>query len=122
MTVLWVALMGAVGSVARYGAGLLGARLFGGIPAGTFAVNLIGSAAIGFVMSAFAARGALESPARVALTAGLLGGFTTYSAFCYETWVYVERGAYLAAATYIAVTLLACLLGCGIGFWLGRML
>ncbi len=120
-TALWVALLGALGSVCRYGVGQLGGRLVGpDLPAGTFAVNVLGSAAIGLVMSAFAARGALQSPARVALTGGFLGGFTTYSAFCYETWSYVDRGAYAAAALYVVATLVACFVGCALGFWLGR--
>jgi CrcB protein len=72
-------------------------------------------------MSAFAARGALQSSARVALTGGFLGGFTTYSAFCYETFGYVDRGAYFAAALYVVLTLVACLVGCAVGFWLGRV-
>jgi len=102
--------------------GQLGARVFGpDVPVGTFAVNLLGSLAIGVVMSAFAARGALQSPARVALTGGFLGGFTTYSAFCFETWTYVDRGAYAAAALYVVATFVACLLGCALGFGLGRL-
>lgn len=119
---LWVALLGALGSVCRYGVGLLGARTFGpSVPAGTFAVNVLGSAAIGFVMSLFAARGELLSPTRVALTGGFLGGFTTYSAFCFETFAFVDRGAYFAAAAYVGATLVACFAGCALGFWLGRM-
>jgi CrcB protein len=123
MTALWVALLGALGSVCRYGAGSLGVRVFGpNVPAGTFAVNLIGSAMIGFVMSVFAARGDMSSPTRVALTAGFLGGFTTYSSFCFETFAFVERGAYFSAAAYVGATLVACFVGCALGFWLGRLL
>jgi CrcB protein len=122
MMVLWIAVLGALGSVCRYGVGQLGMRAFGpGVPTGTFVVNLLGSAAIGFVMSIFAARGELASPTRVALTGGFLGGFTTYSAFCFETFAFVDRGAYLAAALYVVATLVGCLAGCALGFWLGRM-
>ena len=123
MTALWVTLLGGLGSLCRYGVGLLGVRIFGAtVPAGTFAVNLVGSAAIGFVMSLYAARGELYSPARVALTGGFLGGFTTYSAFCYETFAFVDRGAYVAALAYVVATLVACFAGCAVGFGLARML
>jgi CrcB protein len=122
VTALWVALLGALGSLCRYGTGQLGARLLGpDVPAGTYAVNVLGSLAIGFVMSAFAARGALQSPARVALTGGFLGGFTTYSAFCFESFSFLDRGAYLAAAIYVVATLVGCLAGCAVGFALGRL-
>ena len=122
MTAVYVTLLGALGSLCRYAVGELGARATGGrLPAGTLVVNVLGSMAIGAVMTIYAARGALQSSSRVALTAGFLGGFTTYSAFCYETWSYVDRGAYLAAAVYFALTTVACFAGCAAGVWLVRV-
>jgi CrcB protein len=119
----WVALFGAAGSLARYAVGLVALRLAGPIvPAGTLVVNAIGSTAIGAVMSYFTAHGALAAPARVVLTAGLLGGFTTYSAFCYETWALLDRGALLGAGLYVTGTTVGCLAGCAAGVWLGRIL
>jgi fluoride exporter len=73
-------------------------------------------------MGVFAARGAESSPARVALTGGFLGGFTTYSAFAYETWLMLERRQPLAAALNVGATLLICLGACAVGVLLGRAL
>jgi len=69
----------------------------------------------------YAARGELASSTRVALTAGFLGGFTTYSAFCYELWSYLEQGAYLVASAYVGLTTVTCLAGCALGVWLVRV-
>src|SRR5687768_7558778 len=92
MTALWVAVLCAVGSLARSGMATGVQKLAGPrFPLGTFAVNVIGSALIGAVMTIAARRGDLDSPARLALTAGLLGGFTTYSSFAYETWALIEE-------------------------------
>ena len=88
----------------------------------TLAVNLAGSFGIGLVIAWFSARGAADARARVALTAGFLGGFTTYSAFAWETVVFLENRATASAALYVAGTVLGCLLTCGAGVWLGRTL
>jgi fluoride exporter len=120
---LAVAVLGGLGSLARWAlAGAIQRRVGGVFPAGTLAVNLFGSFAIGVVMGAFASRNAESSPVRVALTAGFLGGFTTYSAFAYETWVMVERRLPLAVALNVGATLLLCLGGCAAGAFVGRAL
>src|SRR5205814_1065638 len=78
-------------------------RLFGArFPGGTLAVNVLGSAVIGFVMTLYAARGELDSRTRIALTAGLLGGFTTYSSFAYESLTLLEGGQGATFALYLA--------------------
>ena len=119
---LAVAGLGAVGSLLRWLVGLAAARLGAGpgFPWGTLAVNLLGSLAIGAVMAGFAAREALDAPTRVALTAGLLGGFTTYSAFAFETWSLIDREQVGRAALYGAATLIGGLLACAAGIALAR--
>jgi CrcB protein len=101
MTWLLVAAGGALGSVLRYGISLLAAAQLGaGFPWGTLAVNVIGSAGIGI-----AAGLGVQGEARLLLVTGLLGGFTTFSAFSLETGLLLERGWWLAAA-YVAASLL----------------
>lgn len=116
-----VAVLGAAGSLARWLLSTLVQRHAGAaFPAGTLVVNALGSVAIGVVMGVFAARGAESSPVRVALTAGFMGGFTTYSSFALETWLLLERRALLAAAVNVAATLAICIGGCAVGLVAGR--
>jgi CrcB protein len=126
MTLLWVALLGALGSAGRYLLGGAVQRWCGPrFPFGTLAVNLLGSVAIGAVMTIYAARHGLESRSRIALTAGLLGGFTTYSSFAYETVRLVLEGHLGFGALNFAVTSAVCFAGCAggvalVGFALTR--
>ena len=122
MTALFVAIAGALGCVARYGVGLAGQRLLGDrFPWGTLAVNLVGSFAIGAVMVIAETR-QLDPRLRVALVGGFLGGFTTYSAFAYETLALAERKSAATAALYAGVTVAGCFLACGAGLYLTRRL
>ncbi|MFO0186827.1 MAG: fluoride efflux transporter FluC [Alphaproteobacteria bacterium] len=92
LSLLLVALGGATGSVLRYAVSHAGVVLFGtGFPWGTLAVNIIGSALIGV----FGALG-ISGEARHLLVTGLLGGFTTFSAFSMETGVLWEWARWLA--------------------------
>lgn len=115
MTWLLVAAGGAVGSVLRYGVSLLAAGHFGaGFPWGTLAVNVLGSAGIGF-----AAGLGVQGEARLLLVTGLLGGFTTFSAFSLETGLLFERAWWLAAS-YVAASLVLGLAAFGIAYALVR--
>ena len=102
MSAVWlVALGGALGSVARWGLSGLVQRASGSaLPLGTFAVNAVGSLAIG-MLGALALQRSLVAPhARLFLITGLLGGFTTFSALSYETVALLRDGQWLAAAIY----------------------
>lgn len=122
MTALMVAIAGALGCLARYGVGLAGQRLLGDrFPWGTLAVNLVGSFAIGAVMVIAETR-QLDPRIRVAVVGGFIGGFTTYSAFAYETLALAERRSAVAAALYAGVTVAGCFLACGAGLYLTRRL
>ena len=122
MTALMVAIAGALGCLARYGVGLAGQRLLGDrFPWGTLAVNLVGSFAIGAVMVLAEAR-QLDPRVRVAVVGGFIGGFTTYSAFAYETLALAERRSAAAAAAYAGLTILGCFVACGAGLLLTRRL
>jgi fluoride exporter len=119
--VLGVALLGAVGCVARWAlTAAIQTRLGVAWPVGTFVVNALGSIAIGVVMGVFAARGAESAPLRVALTIGFMGGFTTMSSFAYDTVRLLESRSYLAAALNVFGSVAVCLIGCAIGLAAGR--
>ena len=121
MTALLVALGGGVGSLARYGVGLASQRLVPGarLPAATLAVNLLGCLLIGALITAFDAR-QVDPRVRAAVVTGFLGGFTTYSAFAYETLALAEQRSPAVAALYTAVTLIGCAAACAAGIFLVR--
>ncbi|SMP18962.1 fluoride efflux transporter CrcB [Shimia sagamensis] len=108
LNVVYVALGGAVGAALRYLLGIGVVRLVGqgfwnGFPVAIITVNVIGS----FLMGAFvvlAAQRGLTHLSPLVMT-GLLGGFTTFSAFSLETVNLMERGAYGAATFYVAVSI-----------------
>ncbi len=103
-TLLQVAAGGAAGSVLRYAAGLAIGRVPapGGFPLAVLTVNVLGSAAMGaFVV--LAARHGLMHLSPLVMT-GLLGGFTTFSAFSLETAALIDRGRAGQAALYVALS------------------
>jgi CrcB protein len=100
---LAVAAGGALGSVARYLVGIGSARLFGlGFPWGTLIINIAGSFLIGAFVELFALKWELPQEARVFLTVGICGGFTTFSTFSLDAYVLMERGEWWLVAAYIA--------------------
>ena len=99
---LLVMLGGALGAGLRYGVGLGAVRALGsGFPWGTFLVNLAGGLAAGLLLGFLLARGEQGEPWRLFLGVGLLGGFTTFSAFSAETVYMLQRGELAAAACYV---------------------
>ncbi|HEY3355192.1 MAG TPA: fluoride efflux transporter CrcB [Polyangia bacterium] len=118
---LWICLGGAAGTGARYlltvwTAAALGTRF----PYGTLAVNLIGSFLIGVIMQVGLTTEVLSPTTRMALTTGIMGGFTTYSTFSYETVRYLQQGAWGLGALNILVTTAGCLIACVLGLAAGR--
>lgn len=98
-----VALGGAFGSVARYLVGIGAGKLFGmNFPWGTLIINITGSFLIGVFVEAFALKWNLPQVARVFLTVGICGGFTTFSTFSLDTAYLMQRGEMAAAMAYIA--------------------
>ena len=103
---LLVAFGGALGSVARYLTGMAALRLFGpGFPWGTLAVNLVGSLAIGIMAELIALRFNQSQELRLFIITGILGGFTTFSAFSLEVTAMAERGQWVTAALYITASI-----------------
>ncbi|MDG3041677.1 fluoride efflux transporter CrcB [Roseicyclus marinus] len=99
--ILQVALGGALGAVLRYLTGIGLIRLFGHtpMPLGVLTVNILGSLAMGLFITAAAQRGLTHLSPLVAT--GILGGFTTFSAFSLEAVTLYERGALGLAALYV---------------------
>jgi fluoride exporter len=117
---LLVCLGGAIGSGARYLFSTAMSRLFGNFPIGTLGVNVIGSFAISLVMVLALDKGALSVEARLFVVTGVLGGFTTYSSFNYETLHLMQAGAIGLAVLNVGLTLVGCI-GAGVlGLWAGR--
>ena len=102
----FVACGGALGSVARYVVGSQMTRTFGpGWPYGTFTVNLVGGLCMGLLAGFLAHRGGADQERwRVLLGVGVLGGFTTFSAFSLETALMIERRELGTAALYGAAS------------------
>jgi fluoride exporter len=118
--ILLVALGGAIGSVARYklSGWVLHHTLDWRFPAGTFTVNVVGCLLAG-VLAGLAEKHALLSPeTRLLLLTGVLGGFTTFSAFGLETMHLLRRGELLVAGANIVLSVAAGLLA----LWLGLAL
>lgn len=122
LTWVWVALGSAIGGVGRYWCGgAVTLRLGEGFPWGTMAVNIIGSFVIGLVAVAALAEGrfALDASARQFLMVGVLGGFTTFSSFSLQSLNLMQDGAWVAAAGYVLGSVLLCLIGVWLGYFLG---
>ena len=93
-----------IGGMLRHGVNLVSPRWFGaGFPAGTLLVNVVGSALMGLIAGwlAFKTQAGWSQPARLFLTTGILGGFTTFSAFSLEAVLLWERGEAGLAAAYV---------------------
>jgi CrcB protein len=120
---IWLALGGAAGTVARYGVTLWSQQRLGAdFPYGTLAVNLAGSFLLGAVMEVGATTELLSPTARLALGIGVMGGFTTYSSFSYETFRFFQNDAWVAGIVNALATFLGCLLATALGVVVTRRL
>lgn len=114
---------GALGSGGRYlVATWMLARFGTGFPWGTLAVNAVGSLVLGAVTQFATVPGALHPDARILLTTGVLGGFTTYSTFNHETLQFVASGSLWMAAGNVVATVSTCLIAGFVGMALTRVL
>jgi CrcB protein len=105
-----------IGGAVRHGVSVGSARLFGlGFPTGTLIVNVIGSFLMGLLAGYFLARPGISQQVRLFLTAGVLGGFTTFSAFSLDTALLMERHAYALAAGYVAGSVIASIVALFLG-------
>jgi CrcB protein len=101
---------GAIGSGARYLTGLWAAAAFGAaFPIATLIVNVIGSFLMALVIETATTTSFISPETRLFLTTGVLGGFTTYSAFNYESTAMMREGAVRLGVTNIFITVFGCL-------------
>jgi CrcB protein len=118
---LLVIVGGGIGSGARYLVSTWVLSRWGtGFPWGTLSVNVLGSFVLGVVMQL--GLGLLGAEARILVTTGMLGGFTTYSTFNFETLRFAEHGNWTLFTANAAVTFFGCLVAGSIGAAAGRML
>ncbi|PKQ06942.1 MAG: fluoride efflux transporter CrcB [Alphaproteobacteria bacterium HGW-Alphaproteobacteria-12] len=116
-----VAVGGAIGATGRYLFNLQMLRLLGpNFPWGTFGVNVIGSFVMGLVAGLFAFRLDLSAEMRSFITTGILGGFTTFSAFSLDAANMMERGQHALATAYIGGSVALGLAGLFLGLWIAR--
>ena len=120
MTVLQVAIGGAIDAALRFLAGVWVLRVFGmqAIPLGVLGINILGSFLMGVFVVFAAQRGLTHLNPLIAT--GILGGFTTFSAFSLETVDLIERGDIGLAGLYVGLSVVCSVVGLMLGLWLAR--
>lgn len=120
--VLLVAAGGAVGAVLRYLLAGWGQRLTTGtFPVGTLLVNLVGCFVIGYLAAVFAGPWLMRPELKVALLMGLLGGFTTFSTYAFETFALLADGRAVPALLNVLVSNVVGLLAVWVGYRLAHV-
>ena len=116
-----VGLGGAVGAMMRYRISLHMSHIVGdGFPWGTLVVNVIGCLVLGLLVALVSGKYPIGDIARTGLQVGLIGGFTTFSAFSMELLRMVEDGSWIHGFIYIVASLFLCVLAIVLGTALGR--
>lgn len=120
---LYLALAGAAGTLARYGlSGLIQKHLAAGFPLGTMAVNIAGCLLFGLLWAALESRAVLTGQTRIIIFLGFFGAFTTFSSFAYETSQMLDESQWVYAAANIVLQntlgLAAMIAGLTIGKWI----
>lgn len=119
LQVLLIGCGGFIGTIARYGVATMAYRLLGAsFPYGTLTVNILGCLLIGFVSIAAEERDMIAHSTRLFLTIGILGGFTTFSSFGYETLTLLRLGNIFPATLYVLASVITGLAA----VWLGGLL
>ena len=117
ITLGWIALGGALGSVGR---ALVGLAIQGRFPWATLIVNVLGSLLIGWLMARLGTlEPAAEARAQSFLVIGLCGGFTTFSSFSWQTLEQMQKGHWAAAGANVLLSVVLCLLAAWLGWRLG---
>ena len=119
--VLIVAAGGAIGAALRHLCGTAFLRLFGpAYPWGTLFVNVLGSLIMGLFIAWLVKRSGTSNEIRLFVATGILGGFTTFSAFSLDVANLVEKSAVGGALGYVLASVLMCVTAVLAGLWLGR--
>jgi CrcB protein len=122
MNLILVFVGGGIGATARYGLQGMVYRVTGAdFPYGTLVVNVFGSFLIGFLMASFEERFLVNPSLRVFLTIGILGGFTTFSSFSFETMALLRDGSYGLGLLNIASSVVVCLGATWLGIVMSKL-
>ena len=116
---LAIGLGSGIGGILRYLVSLMMTSKSSGFPLGTLTVNIIGSLLIGIVYG-YAAKGLLPDEWKLFLAVGILGGFTTFSSFSYETVNMIRNQQMMYALIYVTLSVLAGIAATGIGLWMSK--
>src|SRR5579884_116329 len=124
MAYLWVAIGGAIGSLARFWIGGLASAKFGmAFPWGTIIVNISGSFLIGLIGSVASPEGRMDPKTRVFATqflmTGICGGYTTFSSFSWQTLQLLEERQWLYAGSNAVFSVTLCMLAVWLGYLVG---
>jgi CrcB protein len=124
MTYVLIFLGSGLGGVLRFLMGPFVQKLFNGwlFPIGTFSVNMLGCLVIGILGCLAETKGMFQGQTRMALFVGLLGGFTTFSSFGFETFQLLRDGQYLYAGCNAVLQVVLGLVCVWLGFLIGRLM
>jgi len=118
---LWVAAGGAIGASLRHMSGMIALRIMGpGFPWGTLIVNVFGSLIMGLFIAWMTKKTGTSNEMRLFIATGILGGFTTFSAFSLDVANMIERGAMGQALGYVTASVIISVIAIFIGLWFGR--
>ena len=110
-----------IGGSIRHGMNIWVAHFLGShFPWHTFVINILGSLVMGLIAGWFAERGGQEGNLPLFLTTGILGGFTTFSAFSLDAVLLWERHEHLLAALYVGGSVVGAIVGLALGLWIVR--
>lgn len=123
---LWVAIGGAIGSMARYGVGgLVSEKIGDSFPWGTILINITGSFVIGFLGAITSAEGKMTPQSRIFATqlliTGVCGGYTTFSSFSLQTLNLLRDREWLYAGGNVIISVFACMIAVWLGYILGSV-
>ena len=122
MKLVYIGIFGLAGVFARYWVGLQLAKIFSlSFPVGTLVINILGSFLIGGVFVLGVERALCSEDLRVGITVGLLGGFTTFSSYCFEAVQFIERGQIASSLLYFSLSNFLGLAACFFGMFIARL-
>ena len=123
MNYLLVFFGGGLGASLRHAVNMAAAKAFGtAFPYGTFIINISGSIVMGLIAGYLTFRGGATQHWRLFLMTGILGGYTTFSAFSLDTVLLAERGAIVSALLYVVLSVALAVSGCVLGLSVVRSL
>lgn len=118
---IYVGIGGFIGAVLRYLISLVPITR-GSFPVNTFITNIIGAVIIGIIIARTGRSDTLSPEKVLILKTGLCGGLTTFSTFSAETWSLLQSGNMVLGGAYIVGSVVLCVIGVGIGMWIGMKL